>query len=684
MSINIKNITMSFGENTVLDDISLDINSNGIYAIVGRSGAGKSTLINIISGLDTPTDGEIFLDEENLRASKQQLQQKVSVIYQEYYLMNGLTVYDNIEIAMQLSGLSNVTKASIMQVLDHLNLEELADRKVEKLSGGEKQRVAIARAYLADKNIIVADEPTGNLDDENATIVYELLKTVAKDKIVIVVSHDRVFVEKYADEIYEIEDGDLIVKRERIASLDEKNEQNSLLPRDSSSCNLTGVSRLKLLKHLARKKKILMSIVCCLSVMLMTLISIMSSISMVTFGRIMIDNVDNKATSMGALVNTDNTNYQQTNVYTHQLDQLGVEYSKGLIFKDMEERIQLNYSDKNQSMYYYLNEDISFRNLMEISCDTGIILSEGEMPANAREVVIPKYFAEQLVFTSTEFNGKIFKNSHDILGENLMLGDTGYKITGIYMSDTYYASRLNAYEVGDMEKTKVSIEIQEIMNAAKEAPSLTSLYFGEGFRLNFLKINEAYLSDILVIQNNIANFDDIFTVVTLDLNSLSAADVNKIYNDNFLHMISDTSGFSERFLEKFEPLKLIILTVIFMLMLFDVALCILIINLQYRDMKKDIGVMMSFGAKLSTILGLFAIYYTVIFAAQMLTALAISAIVMPLINSIFGIAGLAIFSWSAMSIVAVLAVSLLSVGASLLAITLVLRKKNLIESLRDE
>ncbi len=346
MSININNLSKIFGENKVLDNISLEIKYNGIYAIVGRSGAGKSTLINLISGLDAPTSGAIVLAGNSNSSTKQELQTKVSVIYQEYYLMNGMCVYDNIEIAMRLSGVENVDKSSVLDILNTLNLGELADRKVEKLSGGEKQRVSIARAYLSDKSVIVADEPTGNLDDENATIVYELLKTVAKDKIVIVVSHDRVFVEKYADEIYEIEDGDLIVKRERIAFLDEKNEQNSLLPRESSSCNLTGVSRLKLLKHFARKNKILMSIVCCLSVMLMTLMSIMASINMVTFGRIMIDNVDNKATSMGALVNTDNTNYQQTNVYTHQLYQLGVEYSKGLIFKDMEERIQLNYSDK--------------------------------------------------------------------------------------------------------------------------------------------------------------------------------------------------------------------------------------------------------------------------------------------------------------------------------------------------
>ena len=686
MSINIRNINKSFGDNAVLDNISLEIKNNGIYAIVGRSGSGKSTLINLISGLDTPTSGEIILEGESDVASKEQLQQEVSVIYQEYYLMNGISVYDNIEIAMQLSGNGSVEKTSILEVLEHLNLADLADRKVEKLSGGEKQRVAIARAYLANRNIIVADEPTGNLDDENATIVFELLKKVAKDKIVIVVSHDRLFVERYADEIYEIQKGKFIVKRERIAETTTISTNIVDDDRESAS-KLTAKSRLRLLKHVAQKKKILTPCICFFSMIIMTLMCVLSSISMVTFGSIVLNNIDDNTTSLGIVCNDRYQGYQQTNVYADLLDDIDIAYSKGLIFRDIDERVELDYSDKSQSLYYYLNGESNFKNMVELSSDVGVKLSVGVLPRSATEVIIPQYFAQQLIFTETEFDGIVIKNEQDIVGRSLLLGDTAYTITGVYLSDTYYASRLGEFTIADMEKENESEEISEIIRCASSAPSLTTLFFGEGFIDGFIRVNDGDLSEILVLPDvDIEEIDwqNIFTVLAVDFKDLTTAEISQI-NDSFeLILVSDTSAITYDIIDLMDTVRLIILAVIILMIIFDMSLGVLMINLQYRDMRKDIGIMMSFGAKLSTISGLFLIVYTIIFVVQMIIALALSAIIMPMINGILGISGLAIFTWSAMSIVAVSAVSLLSVGASLLVIILVLKRKNLIESLRDE
>lgn len=688
MSIRIRNITKSFDDNTVLDHISLDMNNNGIYAIVGRSGAGKSTLINLISGLDTPTSGEIILDGVGKNASKEQLQQEVAVVYQEYYLMHDMSVFDNIKIAMQLSGIENVDKDSVLQVLEHLNLDELADRKVEKLSGGEKQRVAIARAYLANKNIIVADEPTGNLDDGNATIVFELLKKVAADKIVIVVSHDRLFVERYADEIYEIQAGKFIAKKERTDVVAKITNPNK--PSTSSTSKLTGKSRLRLLRHIAQKKKILTPFICLFSVIIMVLICVLSSISMVTFGGVVVRNIDDNTSSLGTIENTyyyNNDDDELVNVHNEMLDELGVDYSKGLMYSDKVERIELDYDDADQDLYYYINSTGRFSNMIELSSDVGVKLYVGDMPNSAREVIIPQYFVQQLIFSKTEFNGTIIANESDMVGEMLWIEDIGYKVTGVYVSDTQYATMLADYTIGDMEKVKTAEEINNIISSGATAPSLTTLFFGDGFIDDFVDVNEENLSEILVLpQIDIedVDLDDIFTVLAVDLNSLSVEEINDINDSSELNLTSDISTIAYEITNNMSVLSLICLAILIMMIIFDMSLGVLMINLQYRDMRKDIGIMMSFGAKLSTISGLFVIVYTVIFVVQMIIALALSAIIMPLINSILGIAGLAIFTWSAMSIVAVLAVSLLSGGASLLAITLVLKRKNLIEALRDE
>ena len=262
-----------------------------------------------------------------------------------------------------------------------------------------------------------------------------------------------------------------------------------------------------------------------------------------------------------------------------------------------------------------------------------------------------------------------------------------YDITGVYLSDTYYASRLGEFTIADMEKENESEEISEIIRCASSAPSLTTLFFGEGFIDGFIRVNDGDLSEILVLPDvDIEEIDwqNIFTVLAVDFKDLTTAEISQI-NDSFeLILVSDTSAITYDIIDLMDTVRLIILAVIILMIIFDMSLGVLMINLQYRDMRKDIGIMMSFGAKLSTISGLFLIVYTIIFVVQMIIALALSAIIMPMINGILGISGLAIFTWSAMSIVAVSAVSLLSVGASLLVIILVLKRKNLIESLRDE
>lgn len=182
-------------EYTVLDNISLKIQTGEYIAITGRSGSGKSTLLNLIGALDIATGGTIIVDEINLtQASKQQLaqyrNQHIGFIFQRFNLEPEYNVIQNVELPALISGKKTYT-TDIRKLLEKLNIADKAKIKAKYLSGGEQQRVAIARALINNPSIILADEPCGNLDVANSMQVMDILDTLHDiGKTVILVTHD--------------------------------------------------------------------------------------------------------------------------------------------------------------------------------------------------------------------------------------------------------------------------------------------------------------------------------------------------------------------------------------------------------------------------------------------------------------------------------------------------------------
>ena len=197
-----------------LDNVSLRFPEKGMVFLLGKSGSGKSTLLNVCGGLDAPTEGEIIVKG---RSSKDFSQSDfdsyrntfVGFIFQEYNILNEFTVEDNIALALELQGKPKDKKA-IAELLEQVDLTGFAKRKPNTLSGGQKQRIAIARALVKAPEIIMADEPTGALDSATGKQVFDTLKKLSEDKLVIVVSHDREFAELYADRIIELKDGKIL------------------------------------------------------------------------------------------------------------------------------------------------------------------------------------------------------------------------------------------------------------------------------------------------------------------------------------------------------------------------------------------------------------------------------------------------------------------------------------------
>lgn len=197
----IKGVSLSFGE-------------KGLVFVLGKSGSGKSTLLNLIGGLDFPDSGEIVIDGKSSNYFKSSDYDSyrntyVGIAFQEYNLLDGFTVGENISLALELQR-QKVDKQRLDDALKEVDLEGYADRKINELSGGQKQRVAIARALIKNPKILMADEPTGALDSSTGRAIFDTLKKISKEKLVIVVSHDREFAEEYGDRVIELADGEVI------------------------------------------------------------------------------------------------------------------------------------------------------------------------------------------------------------------------------------------------------------------------------------------------------------------------------------------------------------------------------------------------------------------------------------------------------------------------------------------
>lgn len=197
-----------------LDEVSCDFEAGEFYAIVGQSGSGKTTLLSMLAGLGTPNEGEVVANGQSVKefGSERHRRENVSVIYQAFNLFPSLNILENVMYPMMIQkSQTGKPKERAKELLAAVGLEDVDPRKLPAmLSGGQQQRVAIARALASNSPVLLADEPTGNLDSENGQMVIDLLKRLAKEenRCIIVVTHDQ-GIAAQADVIYHMRDGRL-------------------------------------------------------------------------------------------------------------------------------------------------------------------------------------------------------------------------------------------------------------------------------------------------------------------------------------------------------------------------------------------------------------------------------------------------------------------------------------------
>lgn len=229
--LSVKNLKKSFGKNIVLKDISFDVSTGDIIAIVGPSGSGKSTLLRCLNMIETPSSGKIVFEGTNLVDKKTNLslvREKIGMVFQQFNLFNHLSVLDNLMLApvkLKVMGEGSAKRKAIM-LLEKIGLKDKALSYPSSLSGGQKQRVAIIRTLMMDPDIILFDEPTSALDPEMIGEVLDLIKMVASEnKTMIIVSHEISFVKSIANRILFLENGKIIFDGSNKEFFNNKNDR---------------------------------------------------------------------------------------------------------------------------------------------------------------------------------------------------------------------------------------------------------------------------------------------------------------------------------------------------------------------------------------------------------------------------------------------------------------------------
>ena len=223
----------------VINDVSLELPERGMAAIYGKSGCGKTTLLNVIGGLDKFSEGTLTIEGQSIKENTDVIRNKyIGYIFQNYNLNKSETCFDNVASALRLCGMDdeNEIKERVSAALSNVGMEKYLKRYPDTLSGGQQQRIAIARAIVKNPRIILADEPTGNLDEANTVMIMDLLKAISRDHLVILVTHEANLVDYYCDTVIEISDG-------KVASVKHNASSDGFYAKDKNDIYLGELNR---------------------------------------------------------------------------------------------------------------------------------------------------------------------------------------------------------------------------------------------------------------------------------------------------------------------------------------------------------------------------------------------------------------------------------------------------------
>lgn len=419
--IELKNLTKTYklksGDVQALKDINLTLPDKGMVFVLGKSGCGKSTLLNVLGGLDNYTSGEILIDGVSLESFKgkdydEYRNKYIGFIFQEYNLIDNFNVEQNISLALELQKEQNKQEL-VEKSLEQVGLQGYGKRNINELSGGQKQRVAIARAIVKNPSLILADEPTGNLDSITAGEVFDILKKLSEERLIVVVSHDRESAEMYADRIVELKDGEITSDTILNDTAKEENVEEKEIRKQKRAGNMPFARAFTYAMSNLWHKKIRVAVSILLFIITLGLFHFAYAINLYDVYKA----ADNAFKATG-----DKFVYLDSGYETESYD---------FIEKTFKEEAQLIYYDRAfvmsiyqenpvKSEYYY---DSSIFYSTEINKDLmneyGIKLLYGRLPENSSEICLSKFQAECILY-----KGKPYWDAFGITTIEQLIGKT--------------------------------------------------------------------------------------------------------------------------------------------------------------------------------------------------------------------------------------------------------------------
>ena len=433
--LELKNVCKKY-DREVLKKINLKFGNKGLICLVGESGSGKTTLLNIIGGLEQPDSGKVIFNGNNIKNidSSFYSNQLVSFINQNYNLIDKYTVLENILLPIELRRIRS--PCNVNNILKMLSIYSLKNKKVISLSGGEKQRVAIARSIVQNTRVILADEPTGALDSENAYSVMRILKNLSKQKLVIVVTHNIELANNFADDIIKINDGKICSKLKVI----NKNKYSKI------KCNRKiKLSFIKLVRYAIKNlnNKLLRNI---LTIIAFTigLLSLEIVLSIKTGFNKELDKLNKSSFFNYPLVISKNNYVDNFNSKVENKN--GVNVKKGsFVTNEIDDKLinLVNSIDKKyvNGITYYRDIDYEFKNISYVNPSNNYFyIVSGRMPENKNEVLI--LYDEEDSISDKLYNYLDVANN-GLINNIFKVNDKELMITGIVKSNNDYFRSLS-------------------------------------------------------------------------------------------------------------------------------------------------------------------------------------------------------------------------------------------------
>ena len=526
--LTLKNIKKIYeqGDEAVLDDINLTFNKNEFVSILGCSGAGKSTLLNIIGGLDEKTSGKVLINGKDIyKCNDSNLdyyrKNNVGFIFQNYNLIEHLTVYENVMLPLLLTNSKNKHKR-VLKILDKTGLKGKKNSKICDLSGGQKQRVAISRALINNPDIILADEPTGALDYKTGYEIMNLIKKLSKNKLVIMVTHNKVLAKKYSSRIIYLDKGRVISDTNPSK---EKNEYFSTkFKRGNLSVKNALLYSIKTIKT-KRKSFLLTSLASSIGLILVALIISVSNglkKEMNLYAKNVLSSVPIIIPSVKTKI-SDKSKMPKNKLYSYdykeesKINPINDDFVKYI--NKMKTKLSCDIKYDRNLKFNVLTEDYNLLDNVEFSEIPSIkyikknyTLLSGSYPKSKNELMLvadQKNRIDKNILDALKFNGDV--NVSDIFKKKMKLifnDDFYIKKDNVYFINKDYE---NVYKV----KNNVALKIVGIMK-------LTNAIEKEGYKnaIEKEKSSLAYLS-------NLAD-----NVIDKNINSNIISDINK--NDNIM------------------------------------------------------------------------------------------------------------------------------------------------------